>query len=321
MMILVAMILFAGGLILSAFFSGSETGLYRVSRTRLVLDGLDGSRSARAMVWLLNHPTVYVATALVGNNLANFLTSFSLVLAIGTVFGTASSAELIGPVMMTPVVFVFGELLPKHWFFQAPYRLLGAVRPFLFLCTILFVPVSSFLVVLANALQALTGQTPFRLRLAMARGELAQVLRAGEEAGILAAGQRSLAGQLFEVGSLPAISFAVPLGRLATVDLPLDSQSIEGNVRRQNHPIVLVCRDDRIVGYLRYSEWVTRQDQVEVRPVVRVATTERHLTTLLQLYDAGSEVALLCDERDDARSVVTRRQLTEPLVKSLGQDS
>ena len=39
--------LFLLGLLLSAFFSGSETGLYRVSRTRLVLDGLSGSHAAR----------------------------------------------------------------------------------------------------------------------------------------------------------------------------------------------------------------------------------------------------------------------------------
>ena len=58
---------------LSAFFSGSETGLYRVSRTRLVLDGLAGSRAARGIVWLLNHPSIFVATTLVGNNLANYV--------------------------------------------------------------------------------------------------------------------------------------------------------------------------------------------------------------------------------------------------------
>ncbi|MCO8120336.1 CNNM domain-containing protein [Stieleria sp. TO1_6] len=314
-MIVFAILLFLFGLVLSAFFSGSETGLYRVSRTRLVLDGLDGSRGAKAIVWLLNHPTLFVATALVGNNLANFLTSFALVLAIGSLYAESALAELIGPILMTPIVFVFGELLPKHWFFQAPYRLLCRVRPLLLLATVLFLPVSLLLAALAVALRALTGQTPFRLRLAMARGELAQVLRAGEEAGILHAGQRSLAGQLFDVGNQLAISFAVPLGRLSTVRLPIDRESIASEARRRNHPIVLVLRGDRIVGYLRYSELLTGEGKVEVRPVIRVSLTERHLTTLLRLYDVAGEVALLCDEHGDARSVVTRRQLLQPMIK------
>jgi len=313
--IVVAIMLFLSGLVLSAFFSGSETGLYRVSRTRLVLDGLGGSTGARALIWLLNRPTIFVATALVGNNLANFLTSFAIVLGIGVLFVDSSIAEMIGTILVTPLVFVFGELLPKHWFFQAPYRLLNRVLPVLLLATVLFLPVSLFLALLAAALRALTGQTPFRLRLAMARGELAQVLRAGEEAGILHSGQRSLADRLFDVGNRLAVSFAVPLDRLATVDLPID-QETKAAARRQNHPIVLVRRKKRIVGYLRYSELVAGEQQVEIRPVIRVRLTERHLPTLLKLYDQASEVALLCDESNQPRSVVTRRQLLQPMLKS-----
>lgn len=314
-MILVAILLFLFGLVLSAFFSGSETGLYRVSRTRLVLDGLSGSRSAKALIWLLNRPTIFVATALVGNNLANFLTSFAIVLAVSSMYGDSSIAELVGPILLTPIVFVFGELLPKFWFFQAPYRLLNLVRPMLFAATLLFLPISLLLALLGVALRALTGQTPFRLRLAMARGELAQVLRAGEEAGILQAGQRSLAEQLFDAGNELAISFAVPLDRLAIVESPINHAAAVATARCQNHPIVLVRRNDRIIGYVRYSELAIGEGQVEIRPVIRVRLTDRHLTTLLGLYDAGSEVALLCDDHNDVRSVVTRRQLLQPMIK------
>ena len=315
-MTLLAAGLFVLGLVLSAFFSGSETGLYRVSRTRLVLDGLQGSFGAKALIWLLNHPTIFVATSLVGNNLANFLTSFAMVLAIGTLFVGYESAELIGAILMTPLVFVFGELLPKYWFFQAPYRLLQLVRPLLILATVVFLPVSLLLAALGVVLRWITGQTPFRLRLAMARGELAQVLRAGEEAGILEAGQRSLAEQLFDVGNQLAVSFAVPLSRLAVIDLPLDRESAANRARRQNHPIVLIRREERIVGYVRYSDFIVGDgSDFEIRPIIRVGLAERHLTTLLKLYDAESEVALLCDDRQDVRSVVTRRQLLQSLVK------
>ena len=71
-----ALICFFIGLALSAFFSGSETGMYRVSRIRLVLDGLSGGRVARGIIQLLNNPAIFVATTLVGNNIANYLVSF-----------------------------------------------------------------------------------------------------------------------------------------------------------------------------------------------------------------------------------------------------
>ena len=310
-----ACVLFLIGLMLSAFFSGSETGLYRVSRVRLVLDGLSGSAAARGIVWLLNHPAIFVATTLVGNNLANYVTSYAIVLAASQWFGAHSSAELLGPMMMTPIVFVFGELLPKYLFYHAPHRLITATRPFLLTATVIFFPISLLLGVLGWGLQQLTGQTPFRLRLAMARGELDQVLRHGHEAGILAAGQRSLAQQLFEVGNQTAISFGVPVDRFAVVDAPVDVAEARYMARRRNHPIVLVQRAERIIGFLWYADLCADQPTLELNPVLRGRIEDRHLQVLLRLYDAGSEVAVLFDERGLVRCVVTRRQLVQPLIK------
>ena len=307
--------LFLIGLLLSAFFSGSETGLYRVSRTRLVLDGLSGSRAAKGIIWLLNHPAIFVATTLVGNNLANYVTSFAIVFGVAAVFGGGTSADLIGPILMTPIVFVFGELLPKYLFYHAPYRLITATRPFLLGTAVVFAPVSLVLGMLGRVLQRVTGQTPFRLRLAMARGELDQVLRHGHEAGILAAGQRSLAQRLFEVGNQSAISFGVPGDRLAVVEAPIDVAEARHKARRQNHPIVLVRRAGKVIGFLWYADLCIRKPNVELKPVIRGRVADRHLKILLQLYDAGSDVAVLLDESGTARSVVTRRQLLQPLIK------
>jgi putative hemolysin len=312
---IVAILLFLVGLMLSAFFSGSETGLYRVSRTRLVLDGLSGSRSARGIIWLLNHPEIFIATTLVGNNLANYVTSFAMVWAVSTRFESGSSVELLGPIMMTPIVFVLGELLPKYLFYHAPYRLITATRPLLLAATVLFAPVSLFLGVLGRGLQRITGQTPFRLRLAMARGELDQVLRHGHEAGILAAGQRSLAQRFFEVGNQPAISFGVPANRFAIVEAPVNIDEARRQARRQNHPIVLVQQSDEIIGFLWYADLCMGEPNLELNPVIRGGVEDRHLQVLLRLYDAGSEVGVLFDERGDVRCVVTRRQLVQPLIK------
>ncbi|MEM8667631.1 MAG: CNNM domain-containing protein [Planctomycetota bacterium] len=311
-----AIVLFTVGLLLSAFFSGSETGMYRVSRTRLVLDGLSGSAAARGLVWLLNHPAIFVATTLVGNNIANYFTSFAVVSVMAIWFGSGSSAELIGPMLITPVVFVLGELLPKYLFFHAPYRLITATRPILLAATVIFAPVAVILGLLGRGLQRVTGQTPFRLRLVMARGDLDQILRHGHEAGILAAGQRSLAQRLFEVGNQSAISYGVPADRLARVDAPIDLEQARNQARRRNHPIVLVRRGQRIIGFVWYADLCVRQpNSVQIRPVIQGRFSDRHLQILLRLYDAGSEVAVLMDDRGGISGVVTRRQLVQPLMK------
>jgi len=312
---LIAVVLFFFGLLLSAFFSGTETGLYRVSRTRLVLDALGGSRSSRALVWLLNRPAIFVATALVGNNVANYLTSFSIVSATGLMVESGSIAELLGPIFLTPVVFVFGELLPKYLFFHAPYRLLRSTRTLLLGFAILLAPVSIVLGALGVVLRKITGKTPFPVRLTMAKRELDKVLQAGHEAGILAAGQRQFARQLLEVGNQRAISFGVSVSRVAQVELPIDLERARNEARKCNHSIILVSSEERIVGYFRYADLLTAADEVPWQAVSEAKSDDRHLRVLLKLYDAGSEVALLKGEGGKPKGLVTRRQLLEPLIK------
>lgn len=311
---MLALALFLTGLALSAFFSGSETGMYRVSRIRVVLDGLSRGWAARGLVWLLNHSTVFIATALVGNNLANYVTSLAIVLGVQASLSGSASAELLGTILMTPVVFVFGELLPKFLFYHAPYRLLSYTRPVLLFFTVLFLPVSLLLGLLARALRYLTGETPFHVRLGMARRELEQVLREGHEAGILAGSQRALANNVFEIGNQPAVRFGVPLSRLATVDEGDDRDAAKSAARRQGHPIVLVRRHKKIAGFLLFADLLNEQRDVEPSPVVDALATDKHMSVLLRLYETGSEVAVLTDRDGTVRSVVTRRQLLLPLL-------
>ncbi len=311
---MLATVLFLTGLALSAFFSGSETGMYRVSRIRVVLDGLSGGWVARGLVWLLNHSAVFIATALVGNNLANYLTSLAIVLGVQASFHGGATSELLGTILMTPVIFVLGELLPKFLFYHAPYRLLSLARPLLLFFTVLFLPVSMLLGLLARGLRYLTGETPFHVRLGMARRELEQVLREGHEAGILAGSQRTLAQNVFEIGNQSAVRFGVPLLRLASIQVGDDRDVARAAARRQGHPIVLVRRGPTIIGFLLYADLLNEQLPLEPLPVVKAKASDKHLSVLLRLYEAGSDVAVLADRDGKTRSVVTRRQLLLPLM-------
>ena len=312
-----ALICFAIGLALSAFFSGSETGMYRVPRIRLVLDGLSGGPVARGLVWLLNNPALFVATTLVGNNIANYLVSLSIVFAASAVWPSGGeTAELLGPVLLTPVVFVFGELLPKYLFYNAPHRLLKFTGgPFL-VVTVILLPVTILLGMLGKLLSLLTGETPFRVRLGMARSELEQVLREGQEAGLLSGTQRVLAQNVFQIGNQPAIRFGVAPDRLAVVDRRNDWAAARGAARRQGHPIVLVRSRSLIVGYYWYADLMTATEEVPptLMKVVQGWVDQKHFSILLEMCETGSDVAVLMTRDLKMKAVVTRRQLLQPLL-------
>ncbi|MGE4003217.1 MAG: CNNM domain-containing protein, partial [Planctomycetaceae bacterium] len=123
--VLLVVLLFAVGLRLSAFFSGSETGFYRISFPRLSIDAQAGDRVAKRLMWFARNPSAFVATTLVGNNLANYLTTVAISLGVPLVAGAVSETVEVGAAMLlSPVVFLFGELLPKNLYYRAPLSLL-----------------------------------------------------------------------------------------------------------------------------------------------------------------------------------------------------
>ena len=170
-------LLFVAGLALSAFFSGAETGFYRVTRVRLVLDGLGGDWIARSLLWLTNNPTLFVATTLIGNNLANYLTSLSMVMGTHLLLGGDSFlVEMLVPIALAPIVFIYGELMPKNLFYSAPNMLLRRGGPLFLFFTVLFAPISALLWGVGRLLERILGQAPLRVQLALARSELQQIL-------------------------------------------------------------------------------------------------------------------------------------------------
>ena len=98
-------------IILSAFFSSSETGLMALNRYRMRHLANSGHLGARACEKLLSKPDRLIGLILLGNNLVNILAA-----AIATVIGIrllGDSGVWIASLMLTVVVLIFGEVLPK----------------------------------------------------------------------------------------------------------------------------------------------------------------------------------------------------------------
>jgi CBS domain containing-hemolysin-like protein len=312
----VAMLLL--GLCLSAFFSGSETGFYRASRVRLLLDALGGDRIARGLLWLAHNPTLFVATTLVGNNVANYIVSLAIVLITVLFLGQSNAAaELIVPVVFAPVLFVYGELLPKNLFYHAPNRLLRyAGPPFLFFF-ILFAPVATLLWALGRFLQYLLGEAPERVRLTLARKELEDVLQQGREAGLLRPAQHRLAQNLFATADRRVTDFFTPLARVASVQRGAHPDEALRLARRHRLAEVPVSdpKSRELVGYVRVIDLrlSARETVDDVRPLLAIPAAETHVGALLAMQTKRESLAQVVDAHGKTVGLVHARQLNEPL--------
>lgn len=255
--VFVALLLFFYGLKLSAFFSGSETGFYRVSPLQLTLEKQRGDSVAARLFFFVTHPERFVATTLVGNNVANYLTTLAIGLVVGTVWTDSTGGpEIAATILLTPIVFIFGELIPKSLYYRAPMLLLrsGSVgfRCFYFL----FLPLSYPLILVSRLISRLDKTDKRPMEVVFGRNRLYGVLEAGQREGLLTELQRTLAENLMQVADRPVSESMWPLGSVRGISESSTVRQLLAFSERTDMAYVLL-HDER-----RPAEW---------KSVVRVA--------------------------------------------------
>ncbi|MCP4933686.1 MAG: HlyC/CorC family transporter [bacterium] len=127
-------------LLISAFFSGSETALTAVSRARMHKLEKDGNQKATIVNALINTKERLIGTILLGNNLVNILASALTTSLFMNLFGAAG--VIYATIIMTAFVVVFAEVLPKTYAITYPDKTALKVAPVFGPLITLFGPIS-----------------------------------------------------------------------------------------------------------------------------------------------------------------------------------
>lgn len=265
------LLLFLAGLRLSAFFSGGETGFYRVSFLRLSIDAHHGDRIAGRILRFARNPSRFVATTLIGNNVANYLTTLSVGMAAAWLIpGGADYLEVLATLIISPVIFIFGELVPKNIYYLAPLsrlrRDINLFRVFYWL----FLPVSFPLIAIARFFQRIGGTRDEPRQFLLGRNRLVQVLRQGHREGLLSDVQNWLVHGLLHTAAQRVTESMTPGDRVLGVDIDCPRDEALEFARHFGVHSIAVRRAGTEADWFAYVR------------VVDLAVTQRPLKSLLR---------------------------------------
>ncbi|BBO34002.1 CNNM domain-containing protein [Lacipirellula parvula] len=316
-----ALALFVAALAMNAFFSGTETGFFRLSRLRLVMEGVAGDRMSRILLWFANQPSIFVATALVGNNLANDLTSQAVILATTSLWPAGGIlAKLLPPLIVTPFMFICGDLLPKNVFFNAPNRLMRRSTPLVVVAAVIFAPITFVLWLLSLVLQLFTSERPEELRLSLARRELTAMLVEGHEAGLLRPVQRTLAQAMLAVAAQPVKNYATPVSRMVRVTTTMSRSEMLRLAQRYNRTLLPVedfHQKRRLIGFIRTIDLFLDAPASELHPepFVELNENETFLSALGKLSVAEDALGHVTGAGGKTVGFVTGRELRQAMLR------
>lgn len=309
-------------LVLSAFFSSSETALMSLNRYRLRHKARHGHRSARLAESLLQRPDRLIGLILLGNNLVNF-SAASLVAIIALQLG-GEPAVAIGTLLLTLVVLIFSETAPKTLAALRPepiayfaafiyYPLLKIVYPFVWVVN-----------VASNAVLFLIGiRQPNAEGYALTREELRTVVY---EAGArISRRYRRMLLSILDLEKVTVDDVMLPHNEIVGIDLDADMEGIIAAIKDSGHTRLPVYRDniDNVVGLLHLRHLArlaidTDFDKQDLQALLDepyfVPEGTPLSTQLVQFQKGRQRLALVVDEYGDIQGMVTLEDILEEIV-------
>lgn len=314
-----ALALFAVGMTLSAFFSGSETGFYRLNRARLLIAALDGDWISRGLLWAANNPAVFVATALVGNNVANYITSAAIVLGAASVVQGWQSAEVVLPMLLAPVIFVYGELLPKNVFLAAPNRMLRRCGVPFGIAAVVFAPVSFVLWLFNKLLETVGRKSPEAWQMVLARRELGELLDEGQAVGLLKPTQQALAQATITLGTQSIAGFVEPTSRFPRITEKSSPTDVVNVARRSGQTLLPVeeTSDGRraATSFVRVADCLLASgSRLPVEPLLVLSDRQPYLSVVSHMLAAGAPIARVVGRKQQTLGYVTLARLKTAML-------
>jgi len=315
-------------LLLSAFFSGSETALMSLNRYKLRHKARAGHKGAKIAEQLLQRPDRLIGLILLGNNAVNIAAS-ALVGVVSMQMG-GEVGFAIGTALLTLVVLIFAETAPKTMAALYPERVAFPAAYIYYPLLKILYPLVWLVNVMANAVLFLLGQRKGDAEgHALSREELRTVVY---EAGTRISGRyRQMLVSILDLEKVSVDDVMVPHNEIVGIDLDDDIVEIAELIRNSEHTRLPVYRDtiDQVVGilHLRKLANLFSENKIEKKAIESLLVEPYFVpegtplsTQLVQFQKGRQRFALVVDEYGDIQGIVTLEDILEEIVGEFTTD-
>ena len=304
-------------LILSAYFSATETSFSSLNKTRLKVLADDGNKKAERALKLAENYDKLIFTILIGNNIVNIaMASIGTLLFIG-IYGDVGAT--ISTVVVTVVVLFFGEITPKSIAKDMPEKFAMFSAPFIRVWIWVLTPVN-FLLSQWKKLVSRFFKTDDESKIS--HEELLLFMEDAEQDGGIDENEGELLRNALEFRDLTAAEILTHRIEIEAVDITDSHEDIAKMFTQSGFSRLLVYRDtiDQVVGVLHQKDFYVNGKMTE-RPIAEIMTAPlfvyqhtkiRDILETLQLKK--SHIAIVVDDFGGTLGIVTMEDILEELV-------
>ena len=324
----------AGGIVLlialSAFFSGSETAVTAASKARMLQLEKAGNPRAAIVGRLILERDRLIGALLLGNNVANILSSALATSVFLALFGAAGVAY--ATIVMTVVVLIFAEILPKTIAIGAPDRWSLAAAPTVRAVVAIFSPVVSTVQWIVRGVLRLAGWNPGDADVSPAEELRGQVDLLHAEGSVVKA-ERDRLGGLLDLGELDVADVMVHRTNMHSVNVAEPPERVVDAILATPYSRVPIWENEpeNIVGIVHAKD-ILKQLRTEAGDVSRldiraiaakpwfVPETTSLSDQLTAFLKRRNHIALVVDEYGEVQGLITLEDILEEIVGDISDE-
>ena len=319
-------------LIVSGFFSGSETAMTAASRARLLRLEKQGLRRAGTVNALRREQDRLIGAILLGNNLVNILAS---AIATSVLIGIVGEAGVVyATIAMTLLVLIFGEVLPKSYAIFHPLRVVLAIAPILRPIVFVLAPVTHTVQVIVRLTLGLFGvRIGSELNLPNLEEELRGTIDLHAQDAQAVVPERAMLHSVLDLQEVEVGEIITHRKDVVSIDAGAAPDAVVDQVLESPYTRLPLWSDapDNIVGVLHVKallrEVRARRGDVSCLDIVKIAAEPWFIpdaTTALDQLQAFRErrehFALVVDEYGSLMGIVTLEDVLEEIVGEIADE-
>ena len=288
--------------ILSAFFSGSEIAYATANKARLKHNAENNKKNAKLTYKISENYTSMISAILVGNNLVNIAASSIATILFITYFGD-SLGPVLAAVIVTVVILIFGEILPKLYAKHNANRLIYKLAHPLYFFNIIFKPITFVVDKFVNLVSKIW--TPKEVMPSVTDDELVSIVDTIEDEGVIDEQKSDLIKSAIKFSDIDAYEIMVPRVDVKCLDIEDADEMLVPNSELLQYSYIPVYEDtiDNVIGVINVKKLLKKLikgEKIEVRKLLEepiyVHETKAADELIKEMIAAKMHFAIVIDE-------------------------
>ncbi len=312
---------------LSGFFSGAEIALFSLSKIKVRKLVKARRRGAKTLRKLKSNPHRMLVTILIGNNIVNIgAAALATVVAIES-FGSLGMGIATG--IVTFLILIFGEIVPKSFFHQNAEKMSLLVAQPIYILSYVLYPIIAVVELISKGILRLGGVR--RTKDEITEEEIIAALSLGTEAGVIERDESEMMQNVIDFGDSKVEEAMTPLKRMVTISskqriMDVIAKMLETKYSRipvySKRPsnIVGVVNIRGILDYIKRKDFDTLVEKV-MSPVIFVGEGDMMDDAFDRMKEHSAHMAVVTDKHRKVKGIVTMEDLLEEIVGEIYDES